>query len=403
MGTEAEKPLVLIISNFYLPGSGSGGGTRTIVNTVERLSDRLEFRIITRGYDAGPEKHWYDTDGLGQWNRVGKAEVYYLKRDSDIRTVLPGAVRELNPAVLYANSFFSPLTVASLRLRKQGRTGGLPFILAPCGELSKGARRLKLLKKAVFLRSAVAAGLYSGIIWKASSELEAEEIGALRIKDAEIHIAPDLPPAGILEGFDPGRKPPKDVGSVRLVFVSRFDRKKNLKWLLDNVNLPPDSAKLDVFGTVEDDRYLEEFLEAARIGRSGIDVSFKGPLEHAEVACTLFKYHFKVMPTLGENFGHVFLESLAAGCPLIISDRTPWIDLEAQGAGWSVSLKDPERWQEVLKRCVAMGDDEYRKMSVAAREYADSILSDPSIEKRTVELIESAILSGDAAAGGGRS
>lgn len=400
MGNEAEKPLVLILSNFYLPGSRSGGGTRTIVNTVERLSDKFEFRIITRGYDAGPEKRLYEDVLLGQWNKVGKASVFYLERDADIGAVLPGTVRALAPSALYANSFFSPLTVAALRLRKKGRIGVTPFILAPCGELSAGARRLKRLKKSVFLKSAIAAGLYSGLIWKASSELEAKEIEALRAKDAEIRIAPDLPPARILDGFDPAVKPEKKEGRVRLVFVSRFDRKKNLKWLLDNVSLPKGSASLDVYGTVEDEEYLGEFIEASKAGSSGIDVRFKGALAHEKVAGTLLKYHFKVMPTLGENFGHVFLEALSAGCPLVISDRTPWIDLEGRGSGWSLPLEDPSIWQGVLERCVAMGNDEYRMMAVAARKYADSVLTDPTVEERTVALIERAIKTGKAAAGG---
>jgi glycosyltransferase involved in cell wall biosynthesis len=41
----------------------------------------------------------------------------------------------------------------------------------------------------------------------------------------------------------------------------------------------------------------------------------------------MFEYDFFVLPTIGENFGYVFLEALAAGCPLITSDRTPWTTL----------------------------------------------------------------------------
>ncbi|QQS41965.1 MAG: glycosyltransferase family 4 protein [Acidobacteriota bacterium] len=394
-----EKSRVLIISNFYLPGSKSGGGTRTIVNTVERLSDRFEFRIITRAYDAGREKLRYENVRVGEWNRVGKSKVFYLEKDSDIGRVIREAIADFRPSLLYANSFFSPLTIAALRLRKQGGIEDLPFVLAPCGELSEGARRLKSLKKAVFIRSAITLGIYSGLVWKASSELEAEEIRALGARDAEICIAPDLPPASIIEEFDPDMKPEKESGKVRLVFVSRFDRKKNLKWIVENIRLAPGAAILDVYGAAEDPGYLEEFLEQARTGRSGIEVSYKGPLRHEEVARSMLKYHFKIMPTLGENFGHVFLEALSAGCPLIISDRTPWKDLEAKRAGWSLPLEKPEMWQSVLERCVAMEQAEFRQMAGSARAYSDAVLTDPSIEKRTAELMERAILRRERAAG----
>ena len=54
----------------------------------------------------------------------------------------------------------------------------------------------------------------------------------------------------------------------------------------------------------------------------------------------LFEYHFFILPTLGENFGHVFIEALAAGCPLIISNRTPWLELEKKGIGWDIPLEN---------------------------------------------------------------
>lgn len=392
MEREDPRPLVLVISNYYLPGSRSGGGTRTIVNTVERLSDKFRFRIITRGYDAGDGQRPYDTVKLGEWNTVEGVEVLYLKRDGDIARALPDAIGEFDPSVLYANSFFSPLTVASLRLRKKGKTGGLPFILAPCGELSEGARRLKKLKKAVFIRSAFAAGLYKDLIWKASSELEKSEIVRLGIPAGSVIVAPDLPPKEIFSGYSADEKPRKEAGIVRLVFVSRFDRKKNLKWLLENVRPAEGEIILDAYGTVEDQQYLTEFRDAARSADSGIKATFVGPLDHRDVPATMFRYHFKVMPTLGENFGHVFLEALSAGCPLIISDRTPWSDLEEMNAGWTIPLEDPGAWTEVIGRCVLMEDEEYRAMSASARAYADRVLKDPSIEKRTVQLIEGAVL-----------
>jgi glycosyltransferase involved in cell wall biosynthesis len=52
--------------------------------------------------------------------------------------------------------------------------------------------------------------------------------------------------------------------------------------------------------------------------------------------------HFFAMPTLNENFGYVFIEALAAGCPLLISDRTVWDDIESHNSGWRIPLEAPE-------------------------------------------------------------
>jgi hypothetical protein len=45
----------------------------------------------------------------------------------------------------------------------------------------------------------------------------------------------------------------------------------------------------------------------------------------------LAEYDLFLFPTLGENYGHVISEALASGCPVVISDQTPWRNLEAEG------------------------------------------------------------------------
>ena len=58
-----------------------------------------------------------------------------------------------------------------------------------------------------------------------------------------------------------------------------------------------------------------------------IQVSYKGSVESDKVPGILKDYHFFLMPSEGENFGHGILEALTAACPVIISDKTPWTDL----------------------------------------------------------------------------
>lgn len=391
--TSAERPLILVISNYYLPGTRSGGGTRTIANTVERLSDRFRFAIITRGYDAGLQKDPYSEVVRGEWNRVGKATVFYLAKDADLRLVLKRAVGELGPSAVYANSFFSPLTFRSLRARQAGDLGQIPFILAPCGELSSGARSLKRFKKTAYVKAAVIAGLYSGIIWKASSEIEAAEIRNVGA-GGEVVIAPDLPQVGILDDIKVAARPPKRVGEAKLVFLSRFDRKKNLKWLVENVRRGGTDVTLDIYGNIEDESYYREFLEVAKKTKEGIIANFKGSVLYEDVPQTFLKYHFKVLPTLGENFGHVVIESLSSGCPVLISDRTPWNDLSERSAGWVLPLEDAGSWQRAIDECAAMGADEYRAMSRSARNYAASFLNDPMVESATLNLLRKAIAKG---------
>jgi len=92
------------------------------------------------------------------------------------------------------------------------------------------------------------------------------------------------------------------------------------------------------------------------------------------VTMTLLNYHFLVLPSLGESFGHVIVEALAAGCPLIISDTTPWQRLEEKGIGWDIPLDDVGRWREILNLCLNMDDVTYRKMSLNARRFIEAWL-----------------------------
>ena len=68
---------------------------------------------------------------------------------------------------------------------------------------------------------------------------------------------------------------------------------------------------------------------------------------------------FFFFPTLGENFGHVISEALIAGCLPIISDQTPWLDLEECKCGNVISLDNQNLFIKALERYSAMDQKEF--------------------------------------------
>ena len=64
---------------------------------------------------------------------------------------------------------------------------------------------------------------------------------------------------------------------------------------------------------------------------------------------TFSKYDVFLFPTKGENYGHVIFEALAGGCIPIISDQTPWNDIEQAGCGKVISLSNQRRYIETLQ------------------------------------------------------
>ncbi len=386
-----EKPIILIFADYYLPGYKSGGGMRTIVNMIDRLSDRYDFRVVTRDHDGKLDKEQYKGVKINAWNEVRDAKVFYLSKDSVRISKLRELILDVKPDLIYLNSFFATLAIYVLKLRLLKLIPYKNIILAPCGELSDGALKLKTAKKKIFINYAKLARLYKNVLWKPSNELEQSEIESLDPKDATYFIAPDMPPKHILKDYDPSLKPKKIKGEAKMVFLSRFMRKKNFKWLLENLSEIRGNLKIDIFGPIEDLDYWNECLELVRSFPENIKVEARGSIPHEEVLETLLEYQFFIMPTLGENFGHIFLEAMACGCPLIISDRTPWRNLEEKAIGWDISLSEPYKWNEVINICLAMDQFEYSALSENSRKFLVRWLDDKQIEKDTVRVLEAGL------------
>lgn len=386
-----NKPKILILSDYYLPGYKSGGGMRTIVNMVERLYKKFDFFIVTRDHDGPLDKQTYKTVKIDRWNKFENAQVYYLPKDKIKISKLHELISEVNPDVLYTNSYFATLAIYMLILRKLGRIKKSNVIVAPCGELSEGALSLKAGKKKLYMRFSSIMNLYNNIVWKASNELEKAEIEKVKGKGGKIFIAADLSPKTIFPNYIQQRKPEKQIGEAKMVFLSRFSAKKNFKWLLENLKGIEGKLVIDIYGPLEDEKYWQECIQIINKLPDNIKIEAKGTIPHEQVSETLLNYHFFILPTLGENFGHVFLEALAAGCPLIISNKTPWLELKEKGVGWDLPIDNGTVWRDKLNECVALDDKSYSKLSRSAREFVCFWLQDPQIEEDTLRILEYAL------------
>ncbi|MGQ7181765.1 hypothetical protein ACUOA5_45675, partial [Escherichia coli] len=59
---------------------------------------------------------------------------------------------------------------------------------------------------------------------------------------------------------------------------------------------------------------------------------------------------------------HVIVESLLAGCPVIISDQTPWKNIEHEGAGWTIPLEKEETFISALNDIVHMDSERFQQL-----------------------------------------
>ena len=133
--------------------------------------------------------------------------------------------------------------------------------------------------------------------------------------------------------------------------------------------------EFDVYGPVTDERYWRR-CQAEMAGDAR--VRYCGALEHDAVPRTFARYDLLLLPTRGESFGHVILEALAAGCPVLVSDRTPWRGLESRRAGWDVSLAEPGAFAACVRRIIGMDEQEHRGWVAGARAAARDWMHDAS-------------------------
>lgn len=374
---------VIVLSEYYTPGYKAGGPIRSIANIVEALGNEFSFYIVTRDRDLGDARS-YPNIQQGSWQSVGKGQVMYLS-DKDM-TIL--ALRRLLTSIdydlVYLNGFFNSSTRSVLLLRALGAIPERPVIVAPRGEFSRGALAIKHTKKQLFIRSVRLARLFKGVTWQASSQYEQIDIETHFSEDIEsgmssIYVAPNLFLKSRLDHATVNSRPIKSPGTVRIVSLSRISRKKNLKFALRLFENIQGVVEFDIYGPIEDDAYWEECQQLMAQLPGNVQAAHQGAVPSEQVEAILSQYHLFLFPTQGENFGHVILESLSAGCPILISDQTPWQNLQENFAGWNLPLNDPEAFRRTLQTVINMDHVSWMLWSTSAKRLADSFNANISL------------------------
>ncbi|WP_239619323.1 glycosyltransferase family 4 protein [Cohnella mopanensis] len=383
-GDNAAPKTVLTLVPYFEPGYKAGGPITTIRNSVDHLFDKVKFKIITSDRDLG-DKHSYPLP-LNRWI-PGVPDRYYLSGRNGIKLIR--IMRETNFDVVYLNSFFSfQYSVLPVIWNKCFKVHLKRTVLAPRGEFSEGALSIKPLKKKIFIALAKWFGIYSDVIWQASSVQEEAEIVKVFGPKALVIVAPDFPSSS-KPGEEPVfRKMPKQRGSLRLVFLSRICKMKNLKFAISILRNVKGEVQFDIFGPIEDEHYWEECLTLIRELTDNIKVNYLGAVTPAKVKTILGSYDLFILPTLGEGFGHAIFEALQTGCPVVISDRTPWGEVARSGGGMVISLDKPEDFALSLQRYVNMDFEEHAQASLCALEFSSNYLNNIELLNSHLSLFE---------------
>lgn len=369
---ENKKRRVLIMYDGYKPAKTYGGPVNSIYNIVESLGDEIDFYIITSNHELKSKEK---LKGIKEgWNRVGKANVIYLPNDQLKVRLLKKKIKEVNPNVIYLNSFFSYIFLfPTLSYKKHNK---VKVILAPRGELCKNAIKIKAFKKKIYVQLLKILGIKNKIYWQATSQDEFNSIMRnLNVKSNRINFVEVLPKK-ISENINAVKK---EKGKLKAVFISRITEKKNLIAAIQYVKKANNGISLDIYGFKEDMQYWNKCEK--EIGTSN-RVKYCGALDPDNVINTFSKYEIFLFPTYSENFGHVIAESMLGGCPVIISNQTPWNDVNDSKAGFAIELGNDKEFVKKLNEANAMNDIEFQELRNNCKKYIKDKINYEEISKK---------------------
>ena len=373
----STKKKVLLFTDWYEPGYKAGGPIQSCRNIVNLLGSDVDFYVVTSDRDLGDTAAYtgIETDA---WLAKGDINIYYGSPGQLTAKKIREIFHQVNPDVVYLNSMFSfrYTIIPLLVIRKTGFRGKI--VLAPRGMLTDSALATKKWKKRPFLLAFSSSSVSKRILFHATSQQEIAEIRKTMGNKANIMLAANVPriSGSIIEKE-------KREGQLNCIYLSRIHPIKNLQFALDVFEGIKDlrNIRFDIFGPVEDEQYYAKCFELATKLEKNIEVNFMGPLNHGYLANTLKDYHLFFLPTKGENFGHAIFEALASGCPVLISDQTPWQDLDANNAGWSISLNEPEEFRKRIREIYLLDNFSMNEKSHAAFEYAKNHVSSANLRK----------------------
>ena len=357
-----SRKVILAFSDWFYPGFKAGGPIRSLMNIVDHVD--CQFYIITRITDYHSTETY---EGIEEniWTQYSdNVFVKYIHESKMTFAFVELLIQERSYHKFYLNSLFSPLfTILPLRVLKKHRKNN-KTIVAPRGMLKSGALSVKANKKKLFLLVAKLTGLYNGVTWHATGFEESAEIRSV-FKKASVRIAPVLAsiPKHVVS------KPNKHSGDIKIVSFTRISEEKGVLEAIQFVaNLPTEySFGFDIYGAMPEGEYLDK-CKSLIFNYPNRSIRLMGEVNPNNLTALYQNYHFFLLPTWGENFGHAISEALLHATPVIISNCTPWKGLEAEKAGWDLPLNEAN-FMAKLKYAVEMNQEEYAVWSSKSRAF----------------------------------
>lgn len=328
--------------------SAALGAQVTVATSDDDAGGRLDVPLA-RPLTVGDVDYWYFARSLpGSW-----------KPSIGLARWLSANVARFD--VVHVHALFSFSTIPASRFAHRA---GVPVVLRPLGTIAPWSMAHRGWKKRPYFALVERAHLESAAAIHTTSESEREAVAALGY-GSKVRVIPLG--VEILERHD--RPVRDDWASLRLLFLGRLHPVKAVPVLLEALAAARRRGVAAVL-TIAGDGTPAYRAELERLVASlGLDgaVNFVGHVDAERKRALFMAADAYVLPSYQENFGIAAAEALAAGLPVIVSDRVgiaPQIaearaglvvpvDEEALSAAIELLASDPRRLE-------SMGDEAHR-------------------------------------------
>ena len=173
---------------------------------------------------------------------------------------------------------------------------------------------------------------------------------------------------------------------MKIIILSRIARVKNLDIALKILSKVTANVVFDIYGPLEDPKYWTECQELINILPHNIMVHYRGIVTPDQIIPVFGCYDLFLLPTGGENYGHVIAESLTSGTPVLISDKTPWKNLQSNNFGWDIPLDKINLYIEIIENYAKMSLDQRSEKRSSIKAAIEKYLLDPIVLEANIQL-----------------
>lgn len=303
--------------------------------------------------------------------RVFRPESDYVPRGVQVVVWVPGQPLEIEADFVHIHGMWAPWMHRAFQWAERH---GAPIVFSPHGALAPWAMHHKWWKKCLPWYLWFRGHIARAAIIHATAEQEAEWVRQLGFTN-EIAVVPlgtDIPETTASHSeavkyllFVGRIYPVKGLDLLLRAWAASQAREKG--WHLVCVG-PNQAGHMEALEALA----VQLKLTSQRAGLAEIDrsdVTFTGALFGQEKTQAYLKSRGLVLPSYTENFGGVVVDALAAGVPVLVSEKTPWKQVANRGCGAQFALNLVAE-MDTLNHFFDLGDGLRREMGGRGREWA---------------------------------